>query len=398
MVPHEPFRWNGVAARVMELAETGSCDYAPGFIERARPAALGVLPRARSAVQSNFVTDLGVRASDDAATFLRHNLSRNPLGWDEGLDTGAAWPASGLDDDELAGLLDACVNFAGDWELARSICLAANADDRTDRGYATSLYVGAILAATSSVDDPDGEAAGDWLRRAISQADSEVDAFMAGLRLAAWLLKRRGDAEAATRQLRDMFRDVCSWASRRRVSAADADAMRAVGLNLLALVYVRSGDSEAALETVQSASKLRDIDGLVTVDPDAVKRYHCQIRINVAQVLWLLGDHDEAIQTLVDNEELATSQHPDSLSEAQSTLAYYLYLAGAYDGALTFLSSSYQLVRREAAPRRLAQIRKVTAAALHRSGAVAEAEHVLDRLRWDPLGFDARLVANGGSA
>jgi tetratricopeptide (TPR) repeat protein len=392
LIPQHPFRWNQVAARVVELADSGGPDYAPGFVDRARPAALGVMPRSRNTAQANYVTDLGVRISDDAATFLRHNLSRNPAGWDDDLDAGNPWPVGGLDEEGLVGLLDGCVNFAGDWDLARSVCLAVNAGERTYQRYATSLYVGAVLAATSTPDDAAGDAAGNWLRRAVGQAESEVDSFMAGLRLAAWRLKRRGDVKAATRQLDAMFDDVDCWHSQRCVSDADARAMRAVGLNLLAFAHIKTRDHASALDTVRAAASMRDTDGFVTVDRDAALRYQCQIRINLGQVLWLLDHRDEALRILADNEALAADLHPDSLSEAQSILAYYLFLAGEHDRALALLTAAYQRVRTEAAPRRLAQIRKVTAASLHRSGAPDDADRVLHRLHADPLGFDARLV------
>jgi hypothetical protein len=344
-------------------------------------------------LQLNYITDLGVRFSREPKVFLEASLKTLGL-WGQGWQSWERRVTSRfgeLDSSYLVGLLDASVNFAGDWSSAAS--LAALSIKYPHNDYWLYLYSAVVQAAMDDGIKIDGCQIEAQFSGAIISARSEPDLFMAGLRQAAWTLKRRRQFDEALDQIAELVSTAESWKASRRIASDDLSALRATALNLKALVWVNQERNHEALEMVQEAARLAaSSEQFVTVNPDAVRRYRCQIMINLAQVYWKLDKKDQTLSVLKQNEEYAARAHEGSLSEAISIRAYYSYSCGDYSTALALTRRGYGFLRQEGCPNRLASLRKVAVASLAMQGQQDFAQSVAERIVLDPLGFDDDIL------
>ncbi|MEU7790673.1 hypothetical protein [Amycolatopsis sp. NPDC049159] len=387
---HEPVR---LARAVLRADGDGTLVAQYGLVARARPAALPVVPRTRLPVQANYISDLGVRGLAEAALFLDEHLRLQALPPADGEPVSAetwadGWARGDLDDRDLCALVDAQVCFAGAWPLARVLVNAVFAADRVPDSFG-ALLIGAVVAAGDPATPLD---TGDLFRRAVAAAPSEVDGMLTELRHAAWALKRKNDPAGALVRLAGLEVHARDAERRYRVSPADASTLCALAANLEALARLRQGDEDGARRAIDRAAALIPDDGWVAVDRDAGFRYRSQIRTNTAQLLVKRDDLPGALAVMRTNLEEGRRDDPDSVSETLSVMAYFAYLQREWDQAVELLTEAYGSVRLEGSPDRLRQCRKIAVAALHSCGREKEAQHVLDRSREDPLGFDETLL------
>jgi len=384
-----------IARAVLAAHAAGTLVAQYGLVERARPAALPALPRARLGVQANYLTDLGVRGMNEAAAFLDEHLRIQRL--PDARDTVAAvkadewvyrWVDECYSEDDLCALIDAQVCFAGAWELARELVTAVLTSARRPDSYGALLYVAVVAGgmADAPVD------AGELFTKAIRAAPVPVEAMLTELRHAAYTLKRKGDPAAARTLLAELERHAREHAAQYRISPDDAATLRALAANLDALALLRLGEPEAAFTAVNTAADLIPRDGWVAVDRDAGFRYRCQIKTNVAQMMFKRDDADGALDVLFENLDENRRDHPDSVSETLTIAAYFCYRTGEWRKAVDLVSEAYPLIRREGSPARLLGCRKIAVGALHSWGKTTKTEHVLARSQQDPLGFDEALL------
>lgn len=379
-----------VAARVIERSEETS--FAEGFLERASAAALPAAPRNRDIRTPNNLSDLGVRASRDPLLFYQHNLQLDPalagLADQTEPDDGsaqnawiAAWDAGQVSVGQMKGALDAYVSFQGDWESACNLGRLIAESPRAIDNFQLALSVAAILGAVGNA------ASIENFDRAANIATTEIELFMCSVRRAACELKRfkrAGDA-LATLASADALAE--QWVRDGLISAADRDALQAVSNNLRALAMLQTGAADEAHALMLSACELSNSDGLVTVGIDETLRYRAQIRMNLAQLRWRQGHHEEALSRMRDHLEATRREHPFSLSEALVFTGYLSYLMKDHATALDLLAEGEQLIAHEASPVRLEACRKIKLAVLNALSREADVLEVLEALNSDPLGL-----------
>jgi tetratricopeptide (TPR) repeat protein len=387
---HRPVR---LARTVLQAACDGTLVAQYGLVERARPAALPVVPRTRLSVQANYISDLGVRGLDEAALFLDEHLRLQALSPADGDEASpeawaSGWARGTHDERDLCALVDAQVSFAGAWPLAQALVNAVFTSSRVPNSFGT-LLIGAVVAGGDPATPLDAD---ELFRLAVDAAPSEVDGMLSELRHAAWTLKRRGDPAGALARLTDLETHARDAERQYRISPADASTLCALAANLEALARLRRRDPEGAQAAIDRATALIPDDGWVAVDRDAGFRYRSQIRTNAAQMLVKRNDLAGALAVMRTNLEEGRRDDPDSVSETLSVTAYFAYLHRDWNQALELLAEAYGAVRLEGSPNRLLQCRKIAVAALHSCDREKEAQHVLDRSREDPLGFDETLL------
>lgn len=394
--------WAMVLAEQIVTAEERG-DIHPALVDRALPASLNLTPRRRLVSQPNYISDLGLRPVGDPRALLRGHR----LDWFDELRVGtrnmiaSGWKDRSIEDSEAAAHLDATVCFAGEWSDARSDALFITKDRREAVDFRLALYVGSVLAATTSptTSSDEVEAVVQTLAEASALAETDADSLMTTLRLATWYTKRqlngRGTALAI---LKDIRRDAETSRVGGGMSAADRDTIVAATKNLEALGANREGDIHRAHELMVEARTLSFDSRWVSIDPDAAYRYHTQIRTNLAQVLWKLDQREEAIMVLDEALDLTAGLHPASRSESAALGGYFRYLNGDLETALPLLLESIRLIAREGAPSRLAKARSIAAVVLHNQGRLEESEAILKSIVRDPTGRSEALMTNAEHA
>jgi hypothetical protein len=206
------------------------------------------------------------------------------------------------------------------------------------------------------------------------------------LRVLALLIKRLHDYDGALAMIKDLMK-VASGAVRQYVvSEADGEAMRVLLLNWRALIEVRQDRLFEAVTTMERAQAQMPDDGFVKVPPDMADRYRSQVRINVAQALWISGRESEAVTQINRHASITRSEHPYSLSEALLVAAYFNELSGHHSLSLSYCLEAERLLAREGVPTRLAMCRRVAVASLNGLGKRGRAEKLARAISKDPLG------------
>lgn len=351
---------------------------AAGFTERLTLAATPRLAR-RTTLSPEYLTDLGVRRSDDPSRFWRAHLAL--FGWDVAysLRDNAAW-ITRLDPDDAVLAADATVLLVGDFDNAAA-ALAPRVAELMLKGSTDVLpRLGVLLAAVGDL-------------RAVDVFDVVVSrgtirqAIMARHRRAATQIKRGNDLEGGCQTLDALLDAAARHLRDGAIADGDSTAIAALVGNLRALVHMRRMDIAAARYDIDRASDLVQGAGDVVVTPDEARRYQAQISLNDGQLAMVEGDHSRANRVLAANIDRCRMDSPEYLSEALSAAGVGLIRQGRFQEAVMVLVQSVDLIRHEASPVRLEMARKLLATALERSGRADQGCRVLYAMHHDELGF-----------
>jgi len=299
---------------------------------------------------------------------------------------------------------DAVVMRVRQWEVGQCGSPAISADLETlvlftgDHATATVL-AGAISSSVRQIDWPRlavacaAVLAGDQPKTAmklLSQASGlvsdPVSKFLVGLRLAALAIKRLKDFDLAGNLLKQLSTMAVAGMAGHVVSEADGHAMRALVLNLQALIEVQQDLMLDAVDTMDKAAKIMPDDGFVRLGSDMADRYRAQVRVNQVQALWLAGQESKAVALINEHSSITRREHPYSLSEALTVSAFFNELANGHTLALSYCHEAERLLTREGAPGRLASCRRIAVAALYGMGKTARAQKLARAIPKDPLG------------
>jgi hypothetical protein len=383
VLPHVAF------AREVLASETAGLPYP--FVRRAQVAALPAVPVQNSIEAPAYLMDLGLRHWRDPRVLFTQTLARQPelsRAWsrleprqaDALVMIARHWEAGDMTDAELTAHLETLVIFTGDDDGASSLSQMIAASVRPIDTPRLAVAVGTQLSGTDPVR---GE---HMLNRALDVTMDPVAAFLIGLRLVALQIKRLRDHKDALDLISMLWAEADSQVHDFIVSEADGRAMRALLLNLRALVEVQRGEMFDAVETMTRAAATMPDDGFVQVPTDMANRYRAQVRINVTQALWLAGRETEAIQRINAHVAQTRMEHPYSLSEALLVAAYFNEIAGTPAQVLSYCLEAERLLIKEGAPTRLAMCRRIAVAALAAAGKTGRAEKLARALVRDPLG------------
>ncbi len=355
---------------------------------RALIASLPHVPVERPHFAPNYGSDLGVRSSSDPREYFAGTVERMGICAVIDLtatirDVSQGWVEETLTDTQLAAHMDSLISFIGSWHSAAELGRHVLDSNRPVLSHRALTY---IASAQSSIGSDE---AGRLFQLAGETPDATLpDKAMAGVRRAAWLIKRRGDLVAGGVQLAETIRKISEWADDFLISEADRSVLSAVCLNLRALNLARSQDLKSALETLRHGNELIRADGLVTVGEDARRRYAAQISVNIAQVYCKSDMVPAAVALMAEHGEWVRANHVGSVSEALAIYGYALYLNEDYSLAETVLAESTALIAEEGAPSRLMTARKIRAVCLDRIGRSKECADLIRAIEADPLGID----------
>jgi ATP/maltotriose-dependent transcriptional regulator MalT len=221
---------------------------------------------------------------------------------------------------------------------------------------------------------------------ASNQVEDATAKALVGLRLAALMVKRQRDLDGAMKLLRRLDGMATTGVNNFAISEADGLAMRALVLNLQALIEVYSDRMLDAVATMERAARIMPEDGLVRIGTDIADRYRAQVRANVAQAQYLAGLESEAVAAANRHASRTRGEHPYSLSEALTVAAYFNEVTGDHTMALSYCHEAERLLVREGAPLRLANCRRIAVAAYAGVGKMARSEKLARTLAKDPLG------------
>jgi hypothetical protein len=361
------------------------------FRRRAQVAALPALPSENSIEAPAYLMDMGLRRWRDPRSLFRATLEKHePLKrrWaslarhqpERLVFQAREWEAGRLATAAISADFESLTIFTGDdaagWRFAELL-------DSSVRPVDTPRLA-VSLATMLSITDPDKSY--ELLKKAAALTTDPVSRFLVDLRVLALLIKRLKDYDAALGVIKDLMK-VASGAVREYVvSESDGEAMRVLLLNWRALVEVRQDRLFEAVTTMERAQAQMPDDGFVKVPPDMADRYRSQVRINVAQALWISGRESEAVTQVNRHASITRSEHPYSLSEALLVAAYFNELTGHHSLALSYCLEAERLLAREGVPTRLATCRRIAAAALNGLGKRGRAEKLARAIPKDPLG------------
>ncbi|MDR1393053.1 MAG: hypothetical protein LBJ62_03670 [Bifidobacteriaceae bacterium] len=361
------------------------------FVRRAQVAALPSLPDTNSIEAPAYLMDMGLRRWRDPRSLFRATLDTNirlKRRWGilkskqpERLAYQAReWEADRRSTDEISADFETLTIFTGDdavgWRFAELL-------DSSVRPVDTPRLA-ASMATMLSIDE--APKAYRLLQRAAELTSDPVSHFLVDLRILALLIKRLHDYAGAQSLIKDLTR-VASGAVRDYVvSEADGEGMRVLLLNLRALIEVREERYFDAVTTMERAQAQMPDDGFVKVPSDMADRYRAQVRINVAQALWISGRESEAVTQINRHASITRAEHPYSLSEALLVAAYFNELSGHHSLSLSYCLEAERLLAREGVPTRLAMCRRIAVAALNGVGKRGRAEKLARAIPRDPLG------------
>ncbi|MDR1634857.1 MAG: hypothetical protein LBS27_08085 [Bifidobacteriaceae bacterium] len=383
ILPHVSF-----ARQVLEEAPPG-LPYP--FVRRAQVAALPTIPHENTIEAPTFLMDMGLRRWRDPQVLFTGSLAKQPTlkkAWtaladrqDEALVLQTrAWEADRRTSQEISADLESLTIFTGDDAAGSAF---AQLLDSAVRPFDTPRLATAV-ATMLSLTDP--RRSYELLQRAAALTTSPVSRFLVDLRIVALLIKRLHDYDGALSLIKDLTKVAGAALRHYVVSDADAEAMQVLLLNLRALIEIRQDRLFDALTTMERAQAQMPDDGFVMVPTDMADRYRAQVRINVAQSLWVCGRESEAVTQINRHASITRGEHPYSLSEALLVAAYLNELAGEHSLALSYCLEAERRLMREGAPTRLAMCRRVAVAALNGMGKRGRAEKLARAIPRDVLG------------
>jgi uncharacterized protein (DUF1778 family) len=361
------------------------------FVRRAQIAALPALPQQNTIEAPSFLMDMGLRRWRDPQVLFKSSLAKQPAlkrSWatladkqDEALVLQArAWESEHRSTGEISADLESLTIFTGDDAAGSAFAeLLDSAVKPID-----SARLATAMATMLSLTDP--RRSYELLQHAAAISADPVSHFLVDLRIVALLIKRLHDYDGALALIKDLTKVASSALTHHIVSEADAEAMQVLLLNLRALVEVRQDRLFESLTTMERAQAQMPDDGFVVVPTDMADRYRAQVRINVAQALWITGRESEAVTAINRHASITRSEHPYSLSEALAVAAYLNELFGEHSLALSYCLEAERLLMREGAPARLAMCRRVAVSALNGMGKRGRAEKLARAIPRDVLG------------
>jgi hypothetical protein len=361
------------------------------FLRRAQVAALPAVPGQNSIEAPAYLMDMGLRKWRDPRSLFRHSLDKDERlrrRWaalarkqPESLAYQAReWETGRRTTGEISADFESLVIFTGDdaagWRFAELLDSSVRPVD--------SPRLAVSLATMFSLTD--AAKAYELLKKAAELTTDPVSRFLVDLRILALLIKRLGDYDGALAMIKDLTKVASSAVRHHVVSEADGEAMRVLLLNLRALVEIRQDRLFDCVTTMERAQAQMPDDGFVKVPVDMADRYRAQVRINVAQALWVCGRESEAVTQINRHATVTRQEHPYSLSEAVLVAAYFNELAGNHSLALSYCLEAERLLAREGVPTRLAMCRRVAVSALAGVGKRNRAEKLARAIGKDPLG------------
>jgi hypothetical protein len=378
------------------VLRSGELDVPQAFIRRAQLAALPAVPSGSVVEVPAYLIDLGLRRWRDPATLFLGSLARQrelAEVW-ETLElrqpraiaaVTRAWDKGARSSDEVTADLESLVIFTGDDVAATRFASLLSESVRP----LDSARMTVALATVRSLEDPVD--AGRLFELARDLCTTGLGRYMAELRRVALIIKRIRDYAEARALIQELQAEATSHGASWVLSEADTAGVHALLLNLRALIEVREDDLPTALATMEEAAAIMPDDGFVIVPGDMADRYRSQVRINVVQTLWLLGQVPQALQRINAHVTITRTEHPYSLSEALLVAAYFNFMGGEYGMALSYCMESERLIAAEGAPTRLAMCRRIAVGSLARMGKRRRADILAHQMVRDPLG-DHRLV------
>jgi hypothetical protein len=381
-----------VADRAREILSAAHEDelarISPVLPVRVRLASVCSPMRSRPYAAPNYLSDLGVRISDEPREFFV--LSQEACGFEpllEDIDADverfrSAWN-SGVSEQTAVWWLETVVSVAGFWRTAAGVAAVMAASDRRPILARLRASIGSALAHR----DPDEACR--WFGSVRTAPDATPDVAAAStVRAAAVRIKREGRTA--------LGRQLDRWRSDNLISEGDRNTLRAVAGNLRALAETRSGALDAARDSLAVAAEDIAHGDLVVVDPEQRARYAAQIGLNRVQLTARIEGWRTACDDAVEHIRRTAASHPESLSEATSFAALAAYRAGLFAEAVELALAAEPAIAYEGAPTRIASARKVLAGALSSAGRERETQTVLERVVRDPLGTE--IIAEGASA
>ncbi|MDR2373427.1 MAG: hypothetical protein LBD77_04880 [Bifidobacteriaceae bacterium] len=361
------------------------------FTRRAQIAALPAVPSENTIEAPTFLMDMGLRRWRDPQVLFNGTLRKMPglkKAWaaevdrqDEALVLQArAWESDRRASHEISADIESLTIFTGDDAAGTSF---AQLLDSAVKPFDTPRLATAV-ATMLSLTDP--RRSYELFQHAAAIAGDPVSRFVIDLRIIALLIKRLHDYEAALSLIRDLTKVASSALRHHVVSEADAEAMQVLLLNLRALIEIRQDRLFESVTTMERAQAQMPDDGFVMVPTDMADRYRAQVRINVAQALWVAGRQSEAVTQINRHASTTRGEHPYSLSEALLVAGYFNELSGEHSLALSYCLEAERLLMREGAPTRLAMCRRVAVSALNGMGKRGRAEKLARAIPRDVLG------------
>ena len=301
----------------------------------------------------------------------RHNYNVQRFQVDDALISSSVLPQA----------LVCYVNYYGCWEFAFQVSQAVSQLVTTGtsvlgKDHATLVSLCANLAAI----DRNVECR-KLYTFALTLTQDVLEAAFLRLRMATAELKRLDNAAKAEKIIQELLS--FSTSGERGACAADWNAVSAVALNLAALIQVRDGNPETAIDSVRLATEL--IESALEVGgslrTSIVERYRIQIWENLATLNLLRGDRDTALDIIARTEGYADAQHPDSRAECAAVRGYMLYRCGDPEQALRSLAKAEALLRESTNPVRHAEVMKLLALVTYDLGQTEEAAYWLSSSR-----------------
>ena len=358
------------------------------FAVRAQIASIPYVSSSRSHLAPNFVSDLGLRRTDDPGQFLRGCLSRLGIPTTEHVANWtptrltAAWDGNSISESAFAAHIDVLISFAGMWDQAADLARQTLDAKRKPCSQQLLTYLGSAL--TSNGDARAGEM---YAAAEIAADSTPATRAMARIRRAAWQIKRVGDVPGGVETLERLESQLRDWVAGFEISPGDEGALMGVALNLKALAAVKMHDGARAKELLGMALTRLDTGGLVVVGEDERRRYFAQVNVNIAQLHCQMGAPEMAIELTRTHLDWTRANHPGSVSEALAVAGYVAYLCGSWLQAIDLTSEAADLIATEGSPVRLLMSRKTLAGALYQSGDVDGAQRVIETMSEDPLGL-----------
>lgn len=358
------------------------------FAVRSRISSIPYVSSSRTHLAPNYVSDLGIRRTDDPEQFLNGCLSQLGVSTTDHLTSWtvkplmAAWADDSISELEYAAHIDALISYAGMWDQAADLAARTLDQNRRPQSQRLLTYLGSAFAAAGD------KRAGDMFVAAESADDATpATQAMARIRLAAWQIKRLGDVTGGIETLESLEVQIHGWASGFEISAGDENALMGVSLNLKALSSVKLKDIPRAAELLEESLDRLDTDGLVVVGEDEKRRYYAQVCINISQLHCQAGAFEMAAEVSERHVAWTRDNHPGSVSEALTVSGYVEYLCGRHLLASSLLREAARRIAVEGSPIRLLVARKALAATLHQSGDEDGAQQILETMLEDPLGL-----------
>jgi len=361
------------------------------LVRRAQVAALPALPAGDSIEAPSYLMDLGLRRWRDPQLIFDATLNAHPdkaNRWlrlkdrqnDAVVMRVRQWEIDQCSSQAISADLETLVLFTGDNTVARLLAGAISSSVREIDFPRLAVAAAAVM----SIEAP--KTAHKLLSLASSLVTDPVSKFLVGVRLAALAIKRLRDHELAHGFLDQLSSMAVAGVAGYVVSEADGHAMRALVLNLQALIEVQQDRMLDAVQTMDKAAAIMPDDGFVRIGKDMADRYRAQVRANQVQALWLAGNQSKAVAKINEHSSITRREHPYTLSEALTLAAFFNVLAGGNALALSYCHEAEPLILREGAPGRLATCRRIAVAALSGLGKSARAQKLARAIPRDRLG------------